>query len=49
MYKYTIVDGDNFVVAAFIILGILVAFAAAAAWRGWGIDVHEHLETPTRD
>ena len=44
MFKYTIVEGEDFVVVASLMMLFSMLFCAVFAWQGWGIDIHKHLE-----
>jgi hypothetical protein len=44
MFKYTIVEGNEFVVVASLMMAFSTLFCATFCVYGWGIDIHKHLE-----
>ena len=35
---------ENSLPAIWVLMGILTLGSALACWRGWGVDIHKHLE-----
>jgi hypothetical protein len=44
MFKYTIVEGEDFFVVAALMMAFSTLVSAVFCWQGWGIDIHRHLE-----